>query len=132
MRTAGRRGLVADDRISDCPVAGIHDLKRSMASVTQQDAGSPEKYGPTAAADDRKAAQRVTRRTATSRRRLPSPNGSSGVHRGRAGRLGPVQREALDVIAVKLARILAGHRAHTDRRGDLAGSAWLAAGESGA
>jgi hypothetical protein len=36
------------------------------------------------------------------------------------------------MIAVELALIPADDRAHTDRRGDLAGYAWLAAGKRGA
>jgi hypothetical protein len=43
-----------------------------------------------------------------------------------AARLGPVQREALDQIAVKIARILAGDATCADHWRDLAGYAWLA------
>jgi hypothetical protein len=43
-----------------------------------------------------------------------------------AASLGPVQREALDQIAVKLARICAGDPGCADHWRDLAGYAWLA------
>jgi hypothetical protein len=45
---------------------------------------------------------------------------------GRADRFEPVQREALDQIAVKLARILAGDPRCAEHFLDLAGYAWLA------
>jgi hypothetical protein len=44
-----------------------------------------------------------------------------------AARFGPVQREALDQIAVKLARICAGDATCADHWRDLAGYCWLAA-----
>jgi hypothetical protein len=43
-----------------------------------------------------------------------------------AARLGAVQREALDQVAVKLARICAGDPRHPEHWRDLAGYCWLA------
>jgi hypothetical protein len=43
-----------------------------------------------------------------------------------ADRFEPAQREALDMIAAKLARICAGDPTHADHWLDLAGYAWLA------
>jgi Holliday junction resolvase len=47
-----------------------------------------------------------------------------------ADRFGPAQRESLDQIAVKLARICAGAPASAEHWRDLAGYAWLAGRES--
>ncbi len=49
------------------------------------------------------------------------------VLRHRAARLPPVQREALDMIASKLARILCGDPNHADHWHDITGYARLAA-----